>query len=261
MFKLAFVALLVFSCQSLIAKLRSHLRSEEHVEFDSHNLSVGVYALPRRLFYFTDGSEEVTHVVAANPAWEVRAYNEVSAKAYVEANCSKAASAYDKIIPIAGKADIFRVCALLVEGGLYLDDDLLPFHPLDEITAADAHGLMLVEDRSPKTWWGNREPGDLPIWQAFIGVTRPLHPLFVCALDTIIENVKEMTPTVNLIYMTGPWALRKCSPGYTFRYRLNYDFPINIAGNDTHLVLIHKSLPPPPREKHYSMIDVIVKED
>ena len=50
---------------------------------------------------------------------------------YLATYCPKATSAYNRIAPVAGKADIFRLCALLTEGGLYMDDDLFPLHPLE----------------------------------------------------------------------------------------------------------------------------------
>ena len=46
-----------------------------------------------------------------------------------------AAEAYLCFEPPSYRADLFRFCALYSEGGVYLDEDIVPMHPLEDIVS------------------------------------------------------------------------------------------------------------------------------
>lgn len=251
----ALVVLALFF-DNVVIKIRHFNRVKTTAWRNARELSEGKYSLPRRVFFFTDGSDEVD-LIAANSGWTARIYNESTGRAYIDANCTFAAPAYDRVVPIAAKADIFRLCAMLHEGGLYLDDDLYPIFPLDTFALADAFGLLLVEDYASTNYWGGRDSNDLSVWQAFIGSAWQGHPFFQCALSTVVHNVLHHTTEKDVLFITGPHALRVCTEHYTFRFQVHANWPQAVAENRTHSVLVHKAFPTRGgRGRHYSKFKV-----
>ena len=58
--------------------------------------------------------------------WEYRFYSDEAAAEYLSLHFPpEVREAYDSIIPGAFKADLFRYCALLIDGGVYADMDVL----------------------------------------------------------------------------------------------------------------------------------------
>lgn len=188
--------------------------------------------------FTTTGSNEVLHIARENPRWNVNIYNASSAREFIMFKCERALPAYDHVNEIPLKANIFRLCILYAYGGLYMDDDVLPLFPLDTITETDKYGLLLVEDRPPTTYWANLESHSKPVWQAFIGAAWPGHPVFDCAINTVIEN------TFSALQPRPP-ALQKCTAGYTFRYQLHGEPPHYMATNKSIISVMHKALRSP----------------
>jgi mannosyltransferase OCH1-like enzyme len=142
---------------------------------------------------------------------------------------------------------------MLAEGGLYLDDDLFPVVSLDLFAVADKNGLLLVEDYASTGYWGSRDSNDISVWQAFIGSAWPGHPFFQCALRTVVENVLTHTTEKDVLFITGPHALRVCTKNYMFRFQLHANWPNGIAKNKSHAVVVHKAFPARAgRDRHYS---------
>ena len=247
------LACVVFlSIDNVILKVRK-FNNEQNKEWRaSRKLSQGVWEIPRHIFFFTDGSDEVD-LLSKDSGWAPRIYNETTARIYIDANCSSVTPAYDRVAPIAAKADIFRLCALFMEGGLYLDDDLFPLLPLDLFALADKYGLLLVEDAAPTGYWGNRISDDISVWQAFIGSAWIGHPFFACGLDTILANVMQHNVEKDLLFITGPHALRKCTRDYHFRFQTGNGESRRVVSNKSHVVVIHKVFPSRRgRGRHYS---------
>lgn len=245
----------------IVQHIRAVNRKAELAEYASHRLSLPIYSVPKIVTYFsTSGSKEIEHVRALNPNWIVEVYNETTAREVVATSCTTALSAYDKVASVAGKADIFRLCALLRKGGVYIDDDLYLLHPLDEIVEADSFGLLLVENRPATGYWGNQLRGSTPVCNGLMAASWAEHTFFECALHTVVQNVHTTDPTVSLLQITGPRALGKCADGYTFRYQFEETNSNHfLLCNRTHVIAVHKSLPEPPRKQHYSDLKLQIK--
>ena len=67
-----------------------------------------------------------------NPTWDYKFFSDEDCLEFIENNFPKdTVNAYNKIKPGAGKADLFRYCYLLVNGGVYTDIDNVCIKPLD----------------------------------------------------------------------------------------------------------------------------------
>lgn len=249
---IAVVCVVTLMIVNTISSVREFNRERLKYTRNARALSSGVWPVPHHIFFFTDGSTEVD-IITAKSGWTTKIYNETTARVYIKDHCLGAVAAYDRIVPIAAKADIFRLCALLVEGGIYMDDDLFPIVPFETFALADRYGLLLVEDYAPTGYWGSTDSDDISVWQAFIGSAWPGHPFFVCALETVVKNIMSHTTEKDVLFISGPHALRKCSHNYLFRFQMIAINQQNIVKNSTNAVIIHKAFPTRRgRARHYS---------
>merc|ERR1712216_404128 len=137
-------------------------------------------------------------------------HDDESAAAYVRTKCGEAAGdAYRCFVPPAYRADTFRFCALYVDGGIYLDEDIVPLFPLQELyspcsVASVGHDMpqqqLGVPQRSGKFLAGK---------QMKILASAPGAPIFKCALDTLIDHVRKRYHPENPLDLSGPLMLHK----------------------------------------------------
>jgi len=72
--------------------------------------------------------------VTANPSYDFYFYDAADRLAFLKTHFEPAVfAAYDELIPKAFKADLWRYCVLLVEGGIYVDSKCEAHLPLDEV--------------------------------------------------------------------------------------------------------------------------------
>ena len=70
----------------------------------------------------------------SNPSYERNHHTDESAYEYIKKMCwQEVADAYKCMTAPAYRGDIFRFCALWAEGGVYLDEDIVPIVPLEEL--------------------------------------------------------------------------------------------------------------------------------
>ena len=70
----------------------------------------------------------------SNPSYARNHHTDESAYEYIRSKCSQdVADAYKCMTAPAFRGDIFRFCALWAEGGVYLDEDIMPIVPLEEL--------------------------------------------------------------------------------------------------------------------------------
>ena len=139
---------------------------------------------------------------SVNTAYRLNYHSDASARKYIEKHCGKQmAQAYSCFVPAAFRADLFRFCALHAEGGLYLDADLIPVVPLDELydpcapvsaghDIADADGIYGVQMK--------------------ILAGMPQNAVFKCMVDHILQHVSWRYIPDNPLAVSGPHLLAKC---------------------------------------------------
>ncbi len=128
----------------------------------------------------------ITFVRLYNPNWEIKLIaNGPEASANIRSRCGQAYSeAYETLGPPAFKADLLRYCLLWSTGGVWLDDDMMPTRPLDEIVPMESNAWALVPLDTPG---GCGHPG---IRNSFMAA-RPRAPLFKKAMTSIVTHVLE----------------------------------------------------------------------
>lgn len=130
--------------------------------------------------------------------------------------------AYDALLPGAFKADLFRYCVLLIEGGIYADMDVLlqtNLHTL--LTQQKNHDIaFLIPIDEPGAKVGHR----MCLWNGFIA-SKPGHPILAKVIEIVVNNIRNRftgvdydtmfcpTPmlsvshTVDMLLTTGPCIL------------------------------------------------------
>ena len=139
--------------ENVLQRVRTRVRLGTRDAYLRRPLLPRTRPLPKHVFVFTDGSDELDATRVRNSDWEFRVYNESTGRDFMAQRCPDHLATYDNVIPIAFKADVFRLCALYAQAGLYMDDDLLPTMPLSAFAKAADSGLLLVQDPPRLDYW------------------------------------------------------------------------------------------------------------
>ena len=157
------------------------------------------------LLHSTDSHPTPPYVVTvnslANPRFRLRYRNDSEADRFMRAACGpQVYDAYRCLRAPSYRADLFRMCVLWKEGGVYLDSDLLLASPLSEVVSLCSPSSV-----------GNDFPAGRMGKQMKILSGVPKAPLFRCMLDRIVANVKaKMDVTGDPLRLTGPSLLQSC---------------------------------------------------
>jgi len=164
-----------------------------------------------------------------NPEYSYNFYDDKKCRTFIKNNFdNKVLNAYDKLIPGAYKADLWRYCVLYKYGGVYIDIDTITIKPLRDIIEPD------------DTFISSRDKNKDAIYNAFIASV-PGHPFLYKMINYIIENIETNYYGNNSLEPTGPYGFGKVIknmiglndifPVGTFEmnnYKLKMlDFPIN----------------------------------
>mmetsp|Transcript_13751 Transcript_13751/g.18845 ORF Transcript_13751/g.18845 Transcript_13751/m.18845 type:complete len:94 (-) Transcript_13751:532-813(-) len=81
--------------------------------------------------------------------WEYRFYDDEAASTFIATHFPhEVLEAYNAIKPGAFKADLFRYCTLLINGGIYADMDILLEANLDAAVSGDVGFMSPVDEVS-----------------------------------------------------------------------------------------------------------------
>lgn len=134
--------------------------------FENYNVPDGMY-------------DAVNSWIRTNPDYEHYFYDEEKRikfiKKYFEKNVLQA---YQKLIPGAFKADLWRCCVLYIKGGVYVDSDMICIKNLNELIDVDDEFIIARDDPMSKKFLAN----------GFIA-SIPNHPFLKKQIDNIVENV------------------------------------------------------------------------
>lgn len=131
-------------------------------------------------------------------------YSDQTALDYVRAKCGQAAAeAYSCLLAPSYRADLFRFCALTAEGGIYLDEDIMPLVPLRQLYAP-----CMISSIGHDFPVHGGPAKQMKILAATIGHNVEA-PIFKKALDLIIHRVRLNYVPENSLELTGPAMLQK----------------------------------------------------
>ena len=140
-------------------------------------------------------------IAASNPDFRLNALDDFSAGKYVEEMCGEdAAKAYKCLNAAAFRGDLFRYCALYAEGGIYLDQDIVPLQPLERIVSMCSTATL-----------GHDFPmNGRPAKQTKMMAAAPKSSLMKCAVDTIISNVRNRAYPASPLEISATLAMQSC---------------------------------------------------
>lgn len=197
--------------------------------------SCEVDMVPKIFYTVAKDSEVAAHqsgIQAANPSYEHRHFSDLEASIFVRDNCGdEVGDAYSCLAPPAFRADLFRFCALHSTGGIYLDSDMVPVVPLDELYDPCAVATI-----------GHDWPQGRPQKQMKILAGQKGAPIYKCMMNKIIGNIRARFYPDNSLAFTGPILLQECYEQYsegvsvTYRDTRNAAFPYSGMTSDAGLL-------------------------
>ena len=130
--------------------------------------------------------------------WEYRFYNDQDAQTFLSDHFPpEIKEAYDTLIPGAFKADLFRYCVLLINGGVYADMDIMLESNLDAIVLNDI-GFMIPVDIP-----GKDVEKRMCLWNGLIA-SAPGHPFLARVLELIVNNIRNRFTRVDIVNLYCP---------------------------------------------------------
>ena len=136
-------------------------------------------------------------LIENNPEFSHYLYDENDCRGFIKNNFSiDVYNAYNKLIPCAYKADLWRYCVLYVNGGVYVDIKYSCTNGFKFIALTEKeHFVRDVQEKS--------------VYNALI-VTLPKNEILLKTINKIVENVKNIYYGENPLYITGPKLLANC---------------------------------------------------
>lgn len=152
-------------------------------------------------------------LAATNPTFNINALNDSSAVSYIADKCGRdAVEAYKCLKSNAFRGDLFRYCALLADGGIYLDQDIMPLKPLDELISPCSVATV-----------GHDFPLDgIPAKQTKILSAAPQSDLMRCAVHLVVENVRKRLKPENPLELSATRAMQHCYAKYPHDVAITY---------------------------------------
>jgi mannosyltransferase OCH1-like enzyme len=145
--------------------------------------------------------ENVESLKKHNPELEYFLYDDKECANFIKNNFSKdVVTAYNRLVPGAYKADLWRYCVMYIQGGVYLD---IKYKCADGFKFADIMDREhFVLDTDPGNW----KRGTHGIYNALI-IAKPGNPLFLKCIQSIVRNTQTNYYGFNWLYPTGPGLL------------------------------------------------------
>ena len=143
-----------------------------------------------------------------NPDYRVYYFDHDDANEFIKSSYgSKEYSAYNKLVPGAFKADLFRYCILYKYGGCYSDIGHVMLKSFDSII--EDNELVIVKDKPEIKYHG--------ILNSLICVT-PSNKFIKQLVDKSVENIENNYYGENPLAITGPDMMGKVYQCYYFNY-------------------------------------------
>lgn len=143
--------------------------------------------------------ESVNRLKEKNPEFEYNLFDDNECYEFIKANFNDGvAEAYNKIIPGAYKADLWRYCVLYVNGGVYLD-----------IKYSNVGDFRLKELTDKEYFMADLDESGSGIYNAFM-ICKAGNPKLRKAIEMVTKNVGEELYGDGCLSPTGPVLLRKC---------------------------------------------------
>jgi hypothetical protein len=144
--------------------------------------------------------ENVDRMRKVNPEFNIQIFDCDERREFIKNNFPEdILIAYDTLKPGAYKADLWRLCVLYINGGIYIDIKFNCINNFKFIAFTEKEHLLL--DR-PGFW----KEGEIGLANGII-VAKPKNNLLLRCINKISENVKNKYYGFNNLYPSGPGLL------------------------------------------------------
>lgn len=160
-------------------------------------------------------SKEMQEIISSwkqhNPEYEFTFMDRDERINFLKANFSNdVVTAYNRIIPGALKADLWRYCVLYKYGGIYTDVDTLCMHSIEPFIKDRTFVTVVDLNKTPSE-------GNYNLSNAFIA-SIPEHPILKGCIDRIVHQVLSNIVPKSLLDRTGPGVLGRETNKYLGRH-------------------------------------------
>ena len=140
-----------------------------------------------------------------NPEFQYHIYDDNDCRNFISTHfSSNVLNAYDRLVPDAYKADLWRCCVLYIYGGIYMDIKLTTIQPFKLIHLTDKE--YFVKDRPANS-----------IYNAFM-VCKPKNILLKHTISNIIKNVRTNYYGNSPLAPTGPELIGRLANRLGIKY-------------------------------------------
>ena len=139
--------------------------------------------------------QQVEILKQQNPKFEHYLFDDNDCREFIKEHFDiDVLNAYDNLIPGAYKADLWRLCVLYINGGIYMD-----------IKMRCVNGFKLIE-LTERNHFVRDRTSQLSIYNAFIACEKN-HPFLLLGINKIVTNVKNKYYGTGPLWSTGPEML------------------------------------------------------
>ena len=136
-----------------------------------------------------------------NPEFTFHIYDDNRCREFIQTHFeTDIVYAFDKLIPGAYKADLWRLCVLFIEGGIYLD---IKFKCINGFTFSEVIDKEYLTLDIPSLSWTNTMHG---IYNGFM-VCKRRNPFLWKCICKIVDNVEKEEYGKSCLFPTGPGLL------------------------------------------------------
>jgi mannosyltransferase OCH1-like enzyme len=149
-----------------------------------------------------------------NPQFKYHLYDDDDCREFIDKYFDDSVlNAYDKLVPGAYKADLWRYCVLYIHGGIYLDMKMRCVGDFKLIEIVDKeHYVKDIESN-------NIEPHSFGIYNAVM-IQKKKNPFLMECIQEVVKNVNNNYYGFSILYPTGPGMLGNLYQKYKYDYQL-----------------------------------------
>lgn len=141
-------------------------------------------------------------LVTLHPTWQHRLYNDRDCRQLVAEAAPSLLALYDAYPLMIQRLDVWRMAAVYMHGGFYVDLDMVVKAPLDDLRSL---GCVLAEDKTMDA--ASLEPaagsGRWRLANYMFGA-RKGHPFVAAILDEMARSVRPVRSAYDVLESTGP---------------------------------------------------------
>lgn len=187
---------------------RGHGDGEQENIFDTCNIPKVIY----RTYSSHNMSQRMKKLchdkwIKLNPEFTMIWYNNQQVDDFMATQTPRIQRAYQSLVPGAFKADLWRLCVLLENGGMYVDSFSVPFVPIRKwIKPSDLRPVLVRQQQH--TFISVRDMQKEAVHQGLI-ICSAGHPFLQRTIDNICQHVEQKYYGDNSLRITGPVCMFK----------------------------------------------------